>query len=196
MVANGIIVDKIKKDLIHKAKVKKAYKKIKTTTTTESESKKPTIANIDTEHVTIVKTTTNDEHQKNDAEPEPPSPQLHPERQAMLDGDVLETAPLETKEDQQTHDAQTQKQRQRPSRFKKKPGYFDKALTIAEQKKAEVAERAAEQARREAEWKRKREDRERYQRAMAKARKPGRDGQRRVGRESGLLLEKVRKMVG
>ena len=30
---------------------------------------------------------------------------------------------------------------------------------------------------------------------MAKARKPGRDGQRRLGRESGLLLEKVKKMV-
>ena len=96
-------------------------------------------------------------------------------------------------------DEKTQKHHQgrdRLNRQKRKPGYFDKALTTAERKKAEAAEQAAERARREAERQRKAEERERFRRAMAKARKPGRDGQRRLGRESGLLLEKVKKLVG
>ncbi|KAI3332501.1 hypothetical protein HD806DRAFT_480792 [Xylariaceae sp. AK1471] len=190
-------VDKIKKDLIHKAKVKKAYKKIKVATTSSS---KPTLTDTGAGSVTIVTTTdsnddgTNHGNDERKGEPEPPSPQLHPERQAMLDGDDIEVAPLSTNEDHQIPGAQ--RQRQRPSRQNRKPGYFDKAMTIAERKKAEAAERAAEQERREAEWRRKTDEREHYQRAMAKARKPGRDGQRRLGRESGLLLEKVKKMVG
>ncbi|CRK21301.1 hypothetical protein BN1723_012328 [Verticillium longisporum] len=39
-------------------------------------------------------------------------------------------------------------------------------------------------------------DRERYRRAMAKARRGGENGQRKLGRESNLLLEKVRRMTG
>jgi hypothetical protein len=202
---NANVVDKIKKDLIHKAKVKKAYKKIKVATTSSSSSSnttpKLTLTNIDASTVTIVATTNsdgdgakhgNDERQD---EPELPSQQLHPERQAMLDVDDVQTLPLSAGEDRQP----AERQEQRPQsnrRQKRKPGYFDKALTLAERNKAEAAERVAEQERREAEWRRKTDERERLQRAMAKARKPGHDGQRRLGRESGLLLEKVKKLVG
>ncbi|KAI0406868.1 hypothetical protein F4802DRAFT_595873 [Xylaria palmicola] len=213
-------VDKIKKDLIHKAKVKKAYKKIKSTElATSSAAAKPTLDDGSAGSVTIVTTDTQDDEGSNDAgnendgdgrgegegEGEQPPP-IHPHRQAMLDGDGDGdddggNAPRNVNpegDDEPAEDEEKQRpgQRVRPNRQKRKPGYFDKALTIAERRKAEAAEQAAERERRDAEWRRKVDERERFRRAMAKARKPGRDGQRRLGRESGLLLEKVKKMVG
>ncbi|KAI2465089.1 hypothetical protein F4781DRAFT_435760 [Annulohypoxylon bovei var. microspora] len=170
-------VDKIKKDLIHKAKVKKAYKKIKAA---EQASSKPESATVGAEDVDA----------DADANAEPPSPQLHPERQAMLDND---------EEEEQTEPLSQQQLRDRPRRRKqhpRKPGYFDKATVDAESKRAEVEARTQEYERRNEERNRKVAERERFRKAMAKARKPGRDGQRRLGRESGLLLEKVKKMVG
>ncbi|KAI0882774.1 uncharacterized protein GGS22DRAFT_168694 [Annulohypoxylon maeteangense] len=163
-------VDKIKKDLIHKAKVKKAYKKIKAA---EQASSKP-------------ETTGGTEDA--DATEAPPSPQLHPERQAMLD-----------EEEEQPEVTSQPRSGDRPRRRKqhpRKPGYFDKASADAERKKAEADARAQEIERRNEERNSKIAERERFRKAMAKARKPGRDGQRRLGRESGLLLEKVKKMVG
>ncbi|TGJ82596.1 hypothetical protein E0Z10_g6155 [Xylaria hypoxylon] len=230
-------VDKIKKDLIHKAKVKNAYRKIKTTELATSPSaSKPTPKDINAGSVTVVKTDTSrredgedrgngdgdgngsaddddgddderEQEKKGDGTAEPPSPQIHPQRQAMLgdddkddddDGSVDNTPPKTNRrdDDQPSEDKQIQRSRERPSRQKRKPGYFDKALTIAERKKVEAAERATEQARRDAERQHKTDERERFRRAMAKARKPGRDGQRRLGRESGVLLERVRKLVG
>lgn len=78
----------------------------------------------------------------------------------------------------------------------RKPKYFEKEIEIAERKKREAKERREEWERNQEEKKRKVEERERFRRAMAKARSGGRNGQRKLGRESGLLLEKVRKMVG
>ena len=73
--------------------------------------------------------------------------------------------------------------------------FQNEAREAARQKEqAKKRREVAEEARKERE--RKTEIRERERRAMAKARKPGRDGQRRLGRESGVLLEKVRRMVG
>ncbi|KAI1273243.1 hypothetical protein F5Y07DRAFT_402626 [Xylaria sp. FL0933] len=228
-------VDKIKKDLIHKAKVKKAYKKIKSTELAASSfASKPTLGDVNAGSVTVVKTDTGDDGKDirdgredssgsgsgsdNDDEVEErlgtaktPSPQLHPQRQAMLNDDVSgdeDTVAMRKNnarrrtersgdDDRLPEENQSHKpaERERYSRQKRRPGYFDKALTMAERKKAEAAERAAEKERREAERRRRTEERERFRRAMAKARKPGRDGQRRLGRESGLLLEKVKKMV-
>ncbi|KAI1432805.1 hypothetical protein GGR50DRAFT_696688 [Xylaria sp. CBS 124048] len=219
-------VDKIKKELIHKAKVKKAYKKVKaaelaTPSSSSVPSKAAAAPDANGGSVTIVKINTkevensdNDENNEKLVEEdenalEPPTTQIHPERQAMLgdddddggDGETTENTRRGAKrgdqDSEKTQDREGgQREQQRRGPRQKKPGYFDKALTVAERKKAEAAERAAEQARRDAERQRKNEERERFRRAMAKARKPGRDGQRRLGRESGLLLEKVKKMVG
>ncbi|KAK6194221.1 hypothetical protein LQW54_011681 [Pestalotiopsis sp. IQ-011] len=76
-----------------------------------------------------------------------------------------------------------------------RPGYYDKALAEASKRKAEQEAREAEFRRRRDERDRKNADRERLNRAMKKARTPGRDGQRKLGRESGLLLEKARRMA-
>ncbi|KAI1383144.1 uncharacterized protein F4822DRAFT_422286 [Hypoxylon trugodes] len=169
-------VDKIKKDLIHKAKVKKAYRKIKAA---EQAASKPDATNA----ITVT------EDSNAEANVAPPSPQLHPERQAMIDED----------EEQEEPSSPPPQRENRPRRRKqnpRKPGYFDKAAADGERKKAEAEARAQEIARRNAERERKIAERERFRKALTKARTPGRDGQRKLGRESGLLLEKVKKIVG
>lgn len=83
-----------------------------------------------------------------------------------------------------------------PKQNPRKPDYFNKAKADAERKRAEADARTQEFEKRNAERNGKIAERERFKKALAKARTPGRDGQRKLGRESGLLLEKVKKMVG
>ena len=159
-------VQKIKKDLIHKAKIKRSYAKLK--------ARSPPAPSKSTPLLTEVL--------------EPASLELHPERQAMLN--KPSTAPLATTP------SHPQPANPRSRHKKPKPVPFQHEAREAARKKEEVQKRreAAEQARKERE--RKAEIRERERKAMAKARRPGRDGQRRLGRESAVLLEKVRRMVG
>lgn len=82
------------------------------------------------------------------------------------------------------------------SRGRRRPGYFDKQLSAAERKRAAAAEEEEEAERRRQDRDRKMAERQRYKKALAKARTPGGDGKRRLGRESGLLLEQVKRLVG
>ncbi|GJC77956.1 hypothetical protein ColLi_00794 [Colletotrichum liriopes] len=116
---------------------------------------------------------------------------------AELPGTRTATTTTTTSEDaQDATTAAVDRYDPRKPRRPRKPGYYEKQLAHAEQKRAEAEARRAEIQRRREERERKTADRERYRRAMAKARKGGEDGQRRLGRESALLLEKVRRMVG
>ena len=63
-------------------------------------------------------------------------------------------------------------------------------------KKAEAEARAREAERRRVEREARLAERQRFNRALTKARTPGRDGRRKLGRESGLMLEKVKRLVG
>ncbi|KAI0390373.1 hypothetical protein F5Y17DRAFT_444908 [Xylariaceae sp. FL0594] len=213
-------VDKIKKELIHKAKVKKEYKKIKKSALQDDGGSatitKPPVIDPSAENVTIVRTDPDpsahhgekgggDEESKqvDTTAPQPQEqvaqaeePQLHPERQALLGGGERQHAHDDNNNNKNNTSQNNPSSERRSGRKRNKPDYFSKALSLAERKKAEAAERQAERERREAEWRRKTEERERFRRQMAKARKPGKDGRRRLGRESGLLLEKVKKIVG
>ncbi|CAG8958806.1 hypothetical protein HYFRA_00011757 [Hymenoscyphus fraxineus] len=152
-------VIKIKKDLIHKAKVKKSYAKIK--------AQEPIV-----------------EAPISEPPPEPVSQELHPERQAMLDAPKESTPP-------------PHQQFERPQRRRQqKPKYFEKEEAYAAQKKAEAEARRAEFERRQKEKSQKIEERETFRKAMAKARTGGKNGQRKLGRESKVLLERVKKIVG
>ena len=75
----------------------------------------------------------------------------------------------------------------------RRPGYYDKQLERAEQRRTEAEERAKEAQRRREEREKRLAERDRYKRAMAKTR--GKDGKKKLGRESTLLLDKVKKMV-
>jgi hypothetical protein len=117
--------------------------------------------------------------------PAEPSHELHPERQAMLDAPRESTPPPTSIQ-------------QRPPRERKnrRPGYFEKEEAYAEQKRVEAEARRIEFERRDKERKQKIEERERFRKAMAKARSGGRNGQRKLGKESQVLLERVKRMVG
>ena len=75
----------------------------------------------------------------------------------------------------------------------RRPGYYDKQLKKAEQKRVQDEELTVEFQRRREERERKIAERERYKKAMGKT--IGRDGKKKLGRESTLLLDKVKKMV-
>ena len=161
---NLITVQKIKKDLIHKAKLKRSYAKLKER---ELDTKPTTYAYAPSE--------------------EPASLELHPARQAMLE------APEEPS--QETASSNPADQR-RPRSRKPKPIPFQKEAREAQKRKEEAQARqeAYEESTRQRQQ--KLEERKRFRKAMAKARTGGRNGQRKLGRESQVLLERVKRVVG
>jgi hypothetical protein len=72
---------------------------------------------------------------------------------------------------------------------------FSKEAQLAQKQKEEIEMKKREREESETQRKQKIAEREKMRAAMAKARKPGKNGQRKLGRESVLLLEKVKKMV-
>lgn len=152
---------KIKKDLIHKAKVKKAYKKIREKEFGDSEKHQ-------------------DKEQDDDAE------QMHPTRQLMIkDEDKAQEGVTPTGKDMEGDGHR---------RRTRRPGYYDKQLAKADQRSKEAEERQQEWERRQAERAERMAEREKYKRAMAKT--VGRDGKKKLGRESHLLLDKVKRIMG
>ena len=117
---------------------------------------------------------------------EPATLDLHPERQAMLDEPEVQRPP------EHMEIAEVR----RPRRPKlPKPVPFEKEARLAEQRReeAETRRRVVEDSR--AQRQQRTEERERFRKAMAKARTEGKNGQRKLGRESKLLLEKVRRVI-
>ncbi|OCL04558.1 hypothetical protein AOQ84DRAFT_115283 [Glonium stellatum] len=167
-------VQKIKKDLIHKAKIKKEYAKLKA-------RELP----ADTQHSVYERYDEQPDTENKTAEPVPePTLVPHPDRQILLDGPSPEP-------EQNPERANSYKPRKRP-----RPQPFTHEAELA-QKQREEAE-ARRKAREEAENERQRRlaERERFRKAMAKARTGGQNGQRKLGRESKVLLEKVKRLVG
>jgi len=79
---------------------------------------------------------------------------------------------------------------------KPKPIPFEKEAREAQRKKEEAEKRREEVEAARKEREKKLEERERFRKAMAKARTGGKNGQRKLGRESQVLLERVRRVVG
>jgi hypothetical protein len=158
---------KIKESLIHKAKVKKEFAKIKARHDAEARPSYNPFENTPGEQ---------DGPPQEDIEPA--SLELHPDRQAQL-AEPEATA-------QPTYPRKHHRQRQDP---------FAKESQAAQRQREEAEERQKEREEANRQRQRKIEERERMRIAVAKARTPGRDGKRKLGRESGMLLEKVKRMV-
>ncbi|ODA77932.1 hypothetical protein RJ55_06535 [Drechmeria coniospora] len=173
-------VTKIKKDLIHKAKVKKEYAKIKARE--ELATTAPRTGHADDSD--------NDtgENGHEAAEDEEPAAAIHPTRELMLKDE--EMAQVGANADGAEMNMASDGHRRRTRR----PGYYDKQLKKADQLRMEAEERAKEMQRRREERERKLAERERFKRAMAKTR--GKDGKKKLGRESTILLDKVKRLVG
>lgn len=159
-----LLVTKIKKDLIHKAKVKKAYAKIKA-------RDEPASAGHD------------QSRENDDALRAADDSPMHPTRELMLKDEKNAQAGA--------HAEATVSDGQR--RRTRRPGYYDKQLEKAEERRQQAEQRAEDLRQRREERERKLAERERFKKAMAKTR--GRDGKKKLGRESTLLLDKVKKLV-
>ncbi|RAH40007.1 uncharacterized protein BO95DRAFT_376691 [Aspergillus brunneoviolaceus CBS 621.78] len=167
---------KIKSDLIQKAKVKKAYAKIRDEALAAAPPKPIYTADQYEE---------GNKEEEDVVEPEPASAslELHPDRIAMLNEPEPEPTPKPAagqRADNGGRDARGGRRARKP-----KPSAFAKELELAEKRKKE-----AERRREEREFRQK--DRE----AMARAKKPDQSGKRRLGRESTVLLSRVQRMVG
>jgi hypothetical protein len=163
-------VVQIKKNLIHKAKVKKSYAKLKAR---EPPMDKP------------IPDETQEAPGAASSPALQPSQELHPDRKAMLEAPEQPTPPP-------LRSSQARPDRKRS----RKPAYFEKETAFAEKQKAEAEARRLEFERRDKERKQKIAERERLRKTMAKARTGGKNGQRKLGRESKVLLEKVQRLVG
>ncbi|KAJ9143259.1 hypothetical protein NKR19_g6889 [Coniochaeta hoffmannii] len=124
-----------------------------------------------------------------------PEPEIHPDRVRMLDGEDEQQQDEDVNGFRTRPDAEHARNRDR-RRQQRKPGYFEKELKEAERKKAEAEARAKERERREKEREKAIKERERHRRIMAKARSGGRDGKRKLGKESIVMLDRVKRLVG
>ncbi|PHH64435.1 hypothetical protein CDD81_4656 [Ophiocordyceps australis] len=166
-------VTKIKKNLIHKAKVKKAYAKVKAqqSQSIQAQDEAPCAADDDD---------TSDTGPDSQGQQQP---QMHPTRQLIIkDQDMAHAGAGDT--------AVASDGQRRPTR---RPGYYDKQLQKADQRRRIAEQRAEEMQRRHEERERKLQERHRFKKAMAKTRGP--DGKKKLGRESSLLLHKVKRLM-
>jgi hypothetical protein len=175
------IAQKIKKALIERAQIRKEYSKLKRQGKISDNSEQlPVPASASLEQRPIP------DEAHSDKETEQRKALPHPDRQTLIQAKA-----------QEGHDNEDVKQRSDRRRNRKpKSAPFQREYQEAQRRKAEAEERR--RAREEAERQRqgKLEEREKFRRAMAKARQGGVNGQRKLGRESKVLLERVKKMVG
>ncbi|KAG6095048.1 hypothetical protein E4U30_002783 [Claviceps sp. LM220 group G6] len=179
-------VTKIKKDLIHKAKVKKEYAKIKSREQAKQQS--TTDNNVDDDADDGGKDQGGDTGRERENAQEEPQEKMHPTRELMLkDEDMAQVGATASS------DATTTTTRDGSRRRTRRPGYYDKQLSKAEEKRKEEEQRRMEMQRRGEERERKIADRQKFKKAMAKT--VGRDGKKKLGRESNILLDKVKRMM-
>jgi hypothetical protein len=166
------LVQKIKKDLIHKAKIKKEYAKVKTR---EQPVSQTAVYERAAEAGELPPT-------PEPAEPVPePTLEPHPDRLKLLE----KTSP-------EPDHAPAFRPGHRNKRPRPQPFKNETELARKRKEEAEARRKAREDAERERQ--KKIAERERMRKAMAKAR-GGPDGKRKLGRESTVLLEKVKRMV-
>ncbi|EAW07555.1 uncharacterized protein ACLA_022690 [Aspergillus clavatus NRRL 1] len=157
---------KIKNDLIQKAKIKKAYAKIKA----EELASAPKKSIYATE-----------ENGEDDAHADQATLELHPDRQAMLNAPSAERpARPERPERSQNQDPKERRNKRNP-----RQSAFARELEIAEKRRQEAEKRKED-----------REFRQKNREAMLRAKRPDQHGKRRLGRESQVLLDRIERMVG
>ena len=163
--------EKIKNALIERAHIKKKYDKLKKHGDVPQEQERiPQPASMVAEGEEEIEPTT--------------AP--HADRQALIE-----------RQAEDPERSQESKARDRPRKQRKpKAVPFKREYNEAQQRKVEAEERRRAREEADMERQKKYEDRERFRRAMAKARSGGPGGQRKLGRESKVLLEKVKRMVG
>jgi hypothetical protein len=180
---------KIKDSLIERALIQKEYARLKRQGKIP-DAQDDAIPVPASAHLDQTTTTTNDDGEKDESaappkEASPPSAP-HPDRQDLMTRPSLSPEPAPV-----LRAPRERKPRERKPKYQ--PFSKEHAQANARKEAEEARRRDIEEGHRER--KRKIEEREKMQRAMAKARKGGINGQRKLGRESNVLLMKVQKMV-
>ncbi|KAK0261372.1 hypothetical protein B0A54_03542 [Friedmanniomyces endolithicus] len=166
------------------AKIKKDYEKVKKRGEIRDKPEGiPTPASMQVERPTLVKDVVEPV-----VEAEEPTTDPHPDRQNLIEREAEAPAPLQVVES--VPRAPVERRQRRP---KAQP--FKREHEQAQRQKAEAQERRRAHEEADRQRQAKIEERERFRRAMAKARSGGVNGQRKLGRESKVLLERVQKMV-
>ncbi|KAF2109871.1 hypothetical protein BDV96DRAFT_604360 [Lophiotrema nucula] len=162
-------VQKIKKDLIHKAKLKKEYAKVKAR---EDPTTQKSVYDRDDDEGSV-------EAAAQEAEP---TLEPHPDRLRLLEEGPI---PPDNSEAQQPWQ---RKKRPRPQTYKNETEFARKR-----KQEADARQKAHEEAERERQT--RIAERARFKKQMAKAR-GGPAGKPKLGRESTVLLEKIKRMTG
>jgi type IV secretory pathway VirB10-like protein len=171
--SHSTTVTKVKKELIHKAKIKKAYAKIKARE--QQNAPAPKISEPVQDEAPV-------EDASEEKQPEEEGEEMHPTRQLML---ADEAKAQNNSVGEPTSDGNRRRTR--------RPGYYDKQLAKAAQRQEEAEMKRREFERRQEERAQKIAERQKFKKAMAKTR--DRNGNKKLGRESSILLDKVRKLV-
>ncbi|KAM0465656.1 hypothetical protein ACHAPV_001711 [Trichoderma viride] len=178
-------VDRVKRDLIHRAKVKKEYAKIKAADQ-KAASAKARPSHGDNEGGDVEDDVKSSQGDAKGGEGEEEEEKIHPTRQLMLKDEEMAQTGIDAEKSTGFSDGQRRRTR--------RPGYYDKQLKKAAERREEAETKRAEFERRMEERAQKRAEREKFKKAMAKTR--DKDGNKKLGRESSLLLEKVKRLVG
>ena len=171
--------------------MKKAYAKIRAQEQKKAEPKddmKP-VADTEASGFESESEEVGDEHEES----------IHNTEEVPAEPSQKHTEPPEKAQSDETKDSPEPDPQVHPARRKnlhKRPGNFDRSLQESAKRKAQREAREAEFRRRREERERRVRERQRFRRVAAKAREVGPDGRRKLGRESEVLLEKVKRMVG
>jgi len=169
--------DRIKEALIQRAKIRQDFEKVK---------KRKLQEEGDEEQVTRRDVYEETEEAEEGATGEAVAAAPHPDRQALMDG------PAPAQED----DEQTGRFQRRDRRLRKpRENPYAKQMSWAQKQKEDADRRREEREEAERQRQQKLKDREKMQRMIKKAKRPTIDGKRKLGRESGFLLEKVKRML-
>lgn len=172
-------MQKIKKDLIHKAKLKQQYAKLKAR---EEKTAAPSGKSVyDREAEASDGGSDGDNGEPAETIPEP-SLEPHPDRVKMLEE--------EDKTPEAKYERPTDRRQQRP-----RPQPFLKESEVARKHKDEVEVRQKARETADKERAAKLAERERFRKTMAKAH-GGSNGKRKLGLESTVLLTKIQRSMG
>ncbi|MBE3044371.1 hypothetical protein IMZ48_17750 [Candidatus Bathyarchaeota archaeon] len=133
---------------------------------------------------------------ENEAEESGDEEEPTPTEEAAPDTTEKPAAPPKKTATKAAPEEDTQMHPARQSNLTQKPGYFDRALRESNKRKEQREAREAEFERRRVERDGKIKERQRFRKLSAKAREVGPNGQRKLGRESEVMLEKVKRMMG
>ncbi|KAG5980187.1 hypothetical protein E4U55_004294, partial [Claviceps digitariae] len=173
-------------DLIHKAKVKKEYAKIKSREHTKPPSTRKSVDDNAHDGDDAEDGENDQGRQQHPVQEEAPENEvMHPTRELMLKDEEKAQAGATGPGKAVTSDGSRRRTR--------RPGYYDKQLSKAEEARKEAEQRQMEWQRRREEREKKIAERQKFKKAMAKT--VGRDGKKKLGRESSILLDKVKRMM-